>query len=133
MSKTPSHRLARSAAGLLLGALLCAAWSQPALARKPARAPSDSQLQANALQRCDAHTDPRFCEARVRGGNDVRITGSVRGGGLFRENLLGAAVAQRGKPVLMTWQQRGVLTTYERMPAPPSSHHYTRDPQRWYN
>lgn len=49
--------------------------------------PTEADLQANALARCDAvPADVRGdCERRVAGGDDVIVAGSVAGGGMLRE------------------------------------------------
>lgn len=108
------------AAALALGLALMAA---------PAQA-QQSRLESNAYKRCEAHSNDTMCRARVRGGEDVRITGSVPGGGLFRENLLSShAYLPPAKPVHMTWDRRANLTTWVRVPG----HGPYRDPARWHN
>ncbi|MDO4706081.1 MAG: hypothetical protein Q4A98_07750 [Comamonadaceae bacterium] len=112
--------------------LLGAAALALSLAFAPAAQAQKNRLEANAYKRCEAHQQhDAMCRARVRGGADVRITGSVRGGGLLRENLLAphAMPSAAGKPVLMTWDRKANLTTYERV---PSAHQPWRDPARWY-
>lgn len=88
-----------------------------------------SVYQQNALRRCDAlpAADRNACHARVRGGDGATVSGSVQGGGLFREyrEIVPAAPVQ---PVAPAAVPLAPTPGYAPTPLPPPQPGYAPAP-----